>query len=185
MGFAIAGLALVLPRSGVVNPAGIVGLILLCILFLSFIIQVTVILANWPKFLVPPHMRSDKGVWSRGGGTGKGRAPFRPPPAPAAVAEAAVEDGSPLLLSGLANHFRGTIADGGRLALSHTRLVFTPHSINLNTEPRAWRLTDIESVSRASGWPPILVLRLHGGGEERFRVYRTTRWISCIDEARL
>ncbi|MES5819517.1 hypothetical protein [Streptomyces sp. RG80] len=41
---------------------GVIFLISMAVIALSLILEACVVLFNWPKFVVPPHMRSDLGV---------------------------------------------------------------------------------------------------------------------------
>lgn len=95
-----------------------------------------------------------------------------------------------LLRKGGANLQRGWEAVGGRLFLTHTRLVFRPHRFNGNTEPAEIPLADIVEVkpcwTRFLGFIPIapnsLAIRTRQG-EHRFVLFKRSGWARDIASA--
>ncbi len=96
-------------------------------------------------------------------------------------------EGEPVLHQGPANHWAGREARGGWLALTPTRLVFRAHGLNLQNEPLALRLSDIDKAEPASTLlvvPSGLRVLLAGGSAERFVVTGRAVWVRAIHSAR-
>ncbi len=90
------------------------------------------------------------------------------------------------VLEGLANHFKGIEAVGGRLRLTDRRLVFESHSLNFQNHADSWALADIAGVRpvRTLGIVPNgIAVRLVDGTDERFVVSNRTAWIRAIASA--
>ena len=83
-----------------------------------------------------------------------------------------------------ANLFRGIEAVGGRLKVTSLRLLFTPHAINLQSNPEEILLADVEEVGpRTTMWlvPNGMFVRTRAGQEFKFVVWGRTKLISMIE----
>jgi hypothetical protein len=95
--------------------------------------------------------------------------------------------GEPVLHQGPANHWAGREARGGWLALTPTRLVFRAHGLNVQNEPLALALAEVERVEPIRTLfvvPNGLRVRRGDGTEERFVVTGRTTWVRAIHSAR-
>jgi hypothetical protein len=92
-----------------------------------------------------------------------------------------------VLFQGPANHFRKKEGRGGWLTLTHTRLAFRTHGMNIQNTPLDISLQDVDSVE------PSLTLRLIPNGlkvytingrKESFVVSNRRKWIEQIERAK-
>ena len=99
--------------------------------------------------------------------------------------EAHVTDTRHVLKQGLANHFRGWIADGGKLYLTDQSLWFKPHWLNLNTDELIIPLSEVIDVSACltAGIVPNGLRVVTTEGEERFVVNDRQNWVTEIERA--
>jgi hypothetical protein len=88
---------------------------------------------------------------------------------------------------GLANHWKGLEAVGGKLFLSvqagAARLRFRSHALNVQTHDESWPLADVVDVEGARSLgivPNALVVTLRDGRRERFVVSGRQRWIDAL-----
>lgn len=94
--------------------------------------------------------------------------------------------GDGLLRSGLANHFKGIEAVGGKLFLTERRLRFVSHKLNVQRHDESWALDEIASVepTRTLGIIPNgMRVTLRSGGRERFVLYERRAWVEAVREA--
>jgi hypothetical protein len=87
------------------------------------------------------------------------------------------------LHSGPANHWRGVESVGGWLYLTNQRLLFTPHSVGIQTHQSSIDLFQIASVEAgASLWiiPNQLVVVTKSGKREKFVVQGREQWVEMI-----
>lgn len=98
-----------------------------------------------------------------------------------------VRDGSPVLRTGNANHFRGIMAVNGRLTLTDTHLTFRAGRLNLQIYERSYPLDTIRAVEPRRGLALVgdgLALLLLQDQEERFVVFGRREWMREIQDAR-
>lgn len=82
-----------------------------------------------------------------------------------------------------ANLFRGIESVGGRLKITNRRVVFEPHSVNLQKNAAEILLTDIAVVSKrnTAGFVPNgMSIRTKGGVEYKFVVWGRDKLIDLI-----
>lgn len=82
-----------------------------------------------------------------------------------------------------ANLFRGIESVGGRLKITTRRVLFEPHSVNLQKNPADILLTDIAAVSKrnTAGFVPNgMSIRTKGGVEYKFVVWGRDKLIDLI-----
>ena len=87
---------------------------------------------------------------------------------------------------GLANHFKGMEAVGGKLFLTNRRLRFRSHKLNFQTHDESYPLEAIASVepSNALGIiPNAILVHLSDGRREKFVVNGRGQWMSRLREA--
>ncbi len=86
-----------------------------------------------------------------------------------------------------ANLFRSIEAVGGRLTITNERLLFTPHMINIQTEPVEINMADIVGVEKRNtiGLVPngIKIINRYGS-EFKFVVYKRAQLIELINQYR-
>ena len=90
-----------------------------------------------------------------------------------------LKDGEKIVLEGLANHFQGIEAVGGRLVLTNERVVFKSHSFNIQTHEWSVALPDIletESARTLGVVPNGLLIKVKSGETERFVVNDREEW---------
>jgi hypothetical protein len=90
-----------------------------------------------------------------------------------------------VVLSAVANLWRGAEGVGGRLTLTRTTLKFRAHAVNLQTEPLDIALSDIgetRKYNNAGFIPNGLAVTTRSGVEHRFVVFRRERIIKAIAE---
>lgn len=93
-------------------------------------------------------------------------------------------DGTAIVRTGRANHWRGGITDGGRLTLTADQLRFQPHRVNFDGgQALSLPLSEVEAVT-AGGRIFEMLVSLRGGGQEKFVVYKRAAWLADIDKAR-
>jgi len=96
-------------------------------------------------------------------------------------------DGSPVIKTGNANHFRGVLAVNGKLTLTGTHLTFRASRLNLETYERSYPLRAVTAVEPRRGLAIVgdgLALLLPGEEEERFVVFGRQQWMREIQHAR-
>jgi hypothetical protein len=96
---------------------------------------------------------------------------------------AGFEADEPLLHHGLANHYKGFEAVGGKLHLTRRRLRFRSHKLNVQTHDESYPLEAIARVEPARSIgiiPNAIVVHLHDGRRERFVVMGRARWVGAI-----
>jgi len=96
-------------------------------------------------------------------------------------------DGSPVLKTGNANHFRGVMAVNGKLTLTGTHLTFRASRLNLDVYERSYPLRAVTGVEPRRGLAIVgdgLALLLPGEAEERFVVFGRQEWLREIQSAR-
>lgn len=96
-----------------------------------------------------------------------------------------------VLREGRANHQRGRETVGGRLTLTDRLLVFTPHSLNLQTEVTVFPLSAVRGVRPA--WstflgviplaPNSMTVAFADGSEQSFVVPARAQWIADVQRA--
>jgi hypothetical protein len=99
---------------------------------------------------------------------------------------AGFDDGETLVHFGLANHFKGMEAVGGKLFLTNRRLRFRSHKLNIQTHDESYPIEAIASVepSNALGIVPNAILvHLHDGRREKFVVNARGQWIDKLGQA--
>ena len=93
-----------------------------------------------------------------------------------------LEGGEVLIRKGKANHFVGSISDGGRLRLTNRRLIFRAHRVNLTRVSGSIAVADV--VDFVTGRAPTdLTLVLADGTTERFALWHRRDWIADIRAA--
>jgi hypothetical protein len=93
-----------------------------------------------------------------------------------------LDDGEVLIRKGKANHFVGSISDGGRLRLTNRRLIFRAHRVNLARVSGTIAVADV--VDFVTGRAPTdLTLVLTDGKTERFALWHRRHWIADIKAA--
>jgi hypothetical protein len=92
-----------------------------------------------------------------------------------------------VLMHARANLWRGPESVGGHLTLTHDRLSFRAHSLNIQTEPLDLPVREIVSMRkyRTMGLIPNgLAVTMASGAEYRFVVGHRDRFIACIEANR-
>ena len=92
-----------------------------------------------------------------------------------------------------ANLQRGIETVGGVLYLTSTRLIFEPHALNIQANPEAIEIQQIESLRKdwtkfldvIPVFPNTLAIRLGSGEEKKFVLFGRTKWITAINTARM
>ncbi|MDH4043868.1 MAG: GRAM domain-containing protein [Gemmatimonadota bacterium] len=95
-------------------------------------------------------------------------------------------DGSPILKTGNANHFRGMLAVNGRLTLTGSHLTFRANRLNLQVYEQSYPLKAVTAVEPRRGLALIgdgMAVLLQEGHEERFVVFGRGDWIREIAAA--
>lgn len=85
-----------------------------------------------------------------------------------------------------ANLFRGLEGVGGKLKVTNYRLIFTPHALNIQSEPEEILISNIASVRphNLMGFiPNQMILTLVSGEERRFVVWGRQRLIELIERS--
>lgn len=85
--------------------------------------------------------------------------------------------------SGAATHFRGWEGVGGRLFLTEDRLVFQPHTLNIQSGEQSWPLSAIEDAQLSRIFlvvPTGLDVQLRSGETERFGTWDRQQWRAAI-----
>lgn len=111
------------------------------------------------------------------------------------VAKPKLEPGERVLSSLRANRSLGKRAIGGRLLVTHRRLIFSPHVVDrlLHAESWSWPLTAIDEVGAAArtleqplsgGARRRLEVKLVDGGHESFVVNHVERVIAAVTAAK-
>lgn len=95
-----------------------------------------------------------------------------------------LEPGERIEHTGLANHFLNLEGRGGRLALTNTHLLFTPHAINLQRSglriPRS-EIVRADAVRTLGIVPNGVAVTLKSGKTERFVVSERDEWIRRLN----
>lgn len=94
------------------------------------------------------------------------------------------EPGEVVVHRGVANHWRGPEAVGGRLWLTTSWLIFRSHALNIQTGVWACNVEDIESVVPVRTMkivPNGIEVRLYGGETERFVVRKRRAWLEALN----
>lgn len=100
--------------------------------------------------------------------------------------EAGFDADEKVLRHGLANHYKGIEAVGGKLFLTNRRLRFRSHKINVQTHDESYPIDTIASVEPARSLgivPNGLLVHLRDGRRERFVVSGRGDWVSSIRSA--
>jgi hypothetical protein len=95
-------------------------------------------------------------------------------------------DGSAVIKTGNANHFRGVLAVNGRLTLTGDHLTFQASRLNLLVYEQSYPLKAITAVEPRRGLALVgdgMAVVLHAGHEERFVVFGRRDWIQQIQAA--
>jgi hypothetical protein len=97
-----------------------------------------------------------------------------------------VFDREEVLLQSPANHFRGVEGVGGWLMLTDQRLVFQPHSLNVQKAEWSVPLSELIRVEprRTLGILPNGLRAVTTAGEERFVVEDRTPWLREVELAK-
>jgi hypothetical protein len=152
----------------------LVVVVSVAVLLLTMALQISIVLVNRPKFLVPPNLRGEPGSRVQH------KAEVEPQHQPReAAALAAAPDGS-VIRSGQASFIRShMMVDGGHLELSADRLTFRPHRLNVGASALAWALNDIRQVEPG---PRVNAIRiqLNNGSEVKLRVWKPATWVADI-----
>lgn len=96
-----------------------------------------------------------------------------------------LKKGEILLKEGRANHWKGIEAVGGRLFLTDHRLVFKPHSFNIQIREESISLDQIVSIKPNRTFfilPNQISVELANGKEERFVVWNRKKWMEKIEQ---
>lgn len=92
-------------------------------------------------------------------------------------------DADEVQYSGAATYFSGLEGVGGRLFLTKDRLVFQPHSLNVQSEKQAWPVSVIEDAQLSRVFlvvPTGLDVQLSSGDTERFVTWDRKQWREVI-----
>lgn len=95
-------------------------------------------------------------------------------------------DGSPVIRTGNANHFRGMLAVNGRLTLTGSHLTFRASRLNLQVYEQSYPLKAVTAVEPRRGLALVgdgMAVLLPEGHEERFVVFGRRDWIREIESA--
>jgi hypothetical protein len=84
---------------------------------------------------------------------------------------------------GWANHFVGSMSDGGHLYLTSRRLIFRAHRVNVFKMNGTWPVADVREIIPGRV-PTEMTLVLTDGSQHRFVVWQRRRWMRAIEEAR-
>jgi GRAM domain len=95
-------------------------------------------------------------------------------------------DGEAILKQGPANHFRGAESVGGWLFLTHNRLLFRSHRLNVQSHELSIPLTDISEAQTCAtlGFIPNGLRVFTPGGAEQFVVEGRQSWVAAITQAK-
>jgi hypothetical protein len=94
-----------------------------------------------------------------------------------------LKDGEQIVREGLANHFQGIEAVGGRLVLTNERVIFKSHPFNIQTHEWSVARTDISETepARTLGIVPNgLLIKVKSGETERFVVRDREGWCQHV-----
>jgi hypothetical protein len=100
-----------------------------------------------------------------------------------AVEDLPLESGERLIHTGYANHFRNFECRGGRLAVTDKRLLFIPHSMNIQTGQLSLPRSEIAAVMPALTFgvvPNGLKARMRSGAVHRFVVTDRATWLRTL-----
>lgn len=95
--------------------------------------------------------------------------------------------GTAVVKTGNANHFRGVLAVNGRLTLTGSHLTFQANRLNLQVYERSYPLNAITAVEPRRGLALVgdgLAIILPDDQEERFVVFGRREWMRDIQTAR-
>ena len=98
-----------------------------------------------------------------------------------------LKKGEILVKEGRANHWKGIEAVGGRLFLTDHRLVFKPHSFNIQIHEESISLDKIVSIKPSRTFfvlPNQISVELANGREERYVVWNRKSWIEKIEQVK-
>ena len=90
--------------------------------------------------------------------------------------------GEKILQEGLANHWRGIEAVGGRLFLTSQRLIFESHALNIQTGNTVIPLIEINFIEK--GFPNIINVYSKNNLKNAFVVFGRTKWIKAINKVK-
>lgn len=113
-----------------------------------------------------------------------------PPPLPVSRSTPGaveIQAGERLLKEGMANHFKGIEAVGGKLQLTDRQLIFRSHAFNIQTHQESYPLESITVVKPRNTLglvPNGLTVGLRDGREEHFVLFGRGEWMRAIMEAR-
>ena len=95
-----------------------------------------------------------------------------------------LENGESLVKQGLANHFKGPEAVGGKLYLTNKRIIFKSHPINIQRHEESIYLDKIQSIGKRNTlfMVPNGIYIKYGDKEERFVVNKRDIWLSEIQK---
>jgi len=86
-----------------------------------------------------------------------------------------------------ANLFRGIEAVGGRIIITNERIIFNPHSFNIQTEPLVIYISSIEKIEKRSTLkliPNGIKIITNTGQEYKFVVYKRSKLIELLNGLR-
>ena len=92
--------------------------------------------------------------------------------------------GEGLVVKAPANLWHGSESVGGHLTLTHDRLTFRAHALNIQRQPLDLPVEEIASVCKYRSWgfiPNGLAVTMASGEEYRFVVGRRDRFIAGIE----
>lgn len=99
-------------------------------------------------------------------------------------------DSPEVLYSGWCSQKRGWLADGGKLYLLPTELVFRPHSLNTASQEYTIYLKDIFKVQPLKSFGKLRGIRVsHQSGKDDFMLEQSNdqvqQWLSQLEEVRI
>ncbi|QOS77588.1 hypothetical protein JNUCC31_22860 [Paenibacillus sp. JNUCC31] len=83
-----------------------------------------------------------------------------------------------------ANLFRGIEAVGGRLNITNERILFNPHSINIQRKPLEIMIKDISKIEKRNTLkivPNGIKITINNGQEYKFVVYKRSKLIELLN----
>jgi hypothetical protein len=96
-----------------------------------------------------------------------------------------LRSGEQLLADVAANMFRGVESVGGRMRITDKRILFEPHSLNLQKQPAEIPLEQVTEVGKSNTMgfiPNGLFVHLQSGLEYKFVCWQRERLISLIQK---
>ena len=90
-----------------------------------------------------------------------------------------------LIRKGLANHFKGLEAVGGKLYLTNNRLIFKSHPFNIQTHIEKFPIDEIVDIGKRNTLgivPNGFFIKMKDGRFEKFVVWDRSKWLAKIQD---